>query len=69
VWKSHSACINHSLHVEITLVRIEIIVVSIVGTVVRVKITLRVEIALCVNKSHSAYINHTQRVEISVLRI
>jgi hypothetical protein len=47
VLKSHSACRNH------TLVRVEITVVSVVNTFVRVKITMRVEITLCVYKSHS----------------
>jgi hypothetical protein len=36
------------LRVEITLVRVEISVISIVIPFVRVKITMRVEITLCV---------------------
>jgi hypothetical protein len=39
--KSHSACGNRTLRVEITLVRVEI-------TFVLVEITLHVEIKLCV---------------------
>jgi hypothetical protein len=68
VWKSHSACINDTLHVEITLVRIDITVVSVVRTFVRVKITLHVEILLCVYISHSmcrnrscVYLNHSRK--------
>jgi hypothetical protein len=51
---------NHALRVEITLMRVginlvrfEITVVSVVSTFVRVKITMRVEITLCVYKSQS----------------
>jgi hypothetical protein len=53
VSKSHSACRNHS-------VRVETAVVSVVITFARVKITLYVEIKLCVWKSHTACINHTR---------
>jgi hypothetical protein len=56
-------CRNHTLRVEITLVRVEITVVSVVFTFVRAKITLRVEITLCVlcvYKSHSACWNHSR---------
>jgi hypothetical protein len=55
-------CQNHTLRVEITLVRLEITVVSVFVTFVRVKITLNVEITLCVWKSHSAYGSHTLRI-------
>jgi hypothetical protein len=48
MWKTALYEDNHTLRVEITLVRIEITVVSVVITFVRVKITLRVEITLCV---------------------
>jgi hypothetical protein len=48
VCKSHSACGNYTLRVEITLVRVESTVVSVVITFVRDKITLRFEITLCV---------------------
>jgi hypothetical protein len=51
VLKLHSECRNHTLRVEITLVRlvrVEVTVVSVVITFVRVKITVRVEIALFV---------------------
>jgi hypothetical protein len=44
-------CQNHTLRVEITLLLVE---VTVVITFVRWKITLRVEIALCVYKSHSS---------------
>jgi hypothetical protein len=57
---------HHTLRVEITLVLVEITVVSVVITFVRVKITLRltlrVEITLCVWKSLSTCINHTLRI-------
>jgi hypothetical protein len=45
--------VNQTLRVEITLVRFEITVVSVVITFVRVKITSRVGIPLCVYKSQS----------------
>jgi hypothetical protein len=48
VYKLHSACRNHTLLVKITLVRVEVTVLSVVITFVRVKITLRLEITLCV---------------------
>jgi hypothetical protein len=47
-------CQNPTVRVEITLVRVKITVVSVVITFVRVKITLRVEITLCVYKSPSS---------------
>jgi hypothetical protein len=46
--KSHSACENRTLRVEITLARVEITLVRVVITFVVVEITLRVEIKLCV---------------------
>jgi hypothetical protein len=46
--KSHSACVNRILRVEINLVRVEITIVCVVITFVPVEITLRVEITLCV---------------------
>jgi hypothetical protein len=49
-------CHNHTLRVEITRVRVEI---TLVITFVRVKITMLVEITLCVYKSHSACHIHT----------
>jgi hypothetical protein len=48
------ACQNHTLRVKITIVRVEITVVSVVITFVRDKVTIRVEITLCVYKSHSS---------------
>jgi hypothetical protein len=60
--KLYSACIVHTLRVEITLVRVEITVVSVAITFVLVKITLRVEITLCVYKSHSACVSRNLRV-------
>jgi hypothetical protein len=44
---------NHTLRVKINLLGVKIIVVSVVITFVRFKITMRVEITLCVSKSHS----------------
>jgi hypothetical protein len=51
----HNACGNYSLHVEITLVRVvitlvsvEITLVRVVITFIRVKFTMRVKITLCV---------------------
>jgi hypothetical protein len=53
-------CQNHTLRVEITLVRFKIPVVSVVITFVHVKITMRVEITLCVYKSYScASLSHS----------
>jgi hypothetical protein len=45
---SHSAGINRTLRVEITLVRAVLSVLSVGISFLRVKITLRVEITLCV---------------------
>jgi hypothetical protein len=54
-------CQNHTLRVKITLVRAEITVVSVVVIFVRVKITLRVEITLCVYKSYySVSLTHSK---------
>jgi hypothetical protein len=73
VHKSHSACINHALRVKITLVRFKITVLSVVGTFVRVKSTLQVEITLCVYNSHSCvwtshyeFEHHNMRVNITL---
>jgi hypothetical protein len=52
-------CQNHTLRVEFTLVRVEITVASVVITFVHVKVSLRVEITLCIRKSHSACRNHS----------
>jgi hypothetical protein len=52
-------CQKHTLHVRITLVRVEITVDSVLVIFLRVKITLRVEITLCVCNRKSACINHT----------
>jgi hypothetical protein len=63
-------CQNHTLRVEITLVRVEITVVSVVITFVRVKITIRVEITLCVYKSHSFMSRyHTRGCHIHIIRV
>jgi hypothetical protein len=59
-------CQYHTLRVVITVVRITIIVVSVVITFVRVKITLCLEITLCVLKSHSACGNYTLRIEFTL---
>jgi hypothetical protein len=40
VLKSHSACGNHTLRAEITLVRVEITLVRVEITLVRIEITL-----------------------------
>jgi hypothetical protein len=61
-------CLNHTLWVEVTLVRIKITVVSVVITFARFKITLRVEITLSVWKSHSACENRNLRAHSCVLR-
>jgi hypothetical protein len=44
--KSHSACGNRTLHVEINLVRVEFTLVRVGITFVSVDLTLRVEITL-----------------------
>jgi hypothetical protein len=46
--QNHTACGVYTLRVDITFVRIEITVVSVAITFVRVKITLRMDITLCV---------------------
>jgi hypothetical protein len=46
--KSHYACENRTLRVEINLVLVEITLVRVGVTVVNVFITIRVEITLCV---------------------
>jgi hypothetical protein len=60
------ACVNHTLCVAITLVHVEITVVSFVITFVRFNITLRVEITLCVLKLHSACVKYILRVEVAL---
>jgi hypothetical protein len=60
LWHTHT-CQNHTLRVCITLLRVEITVVSVVIIFVRVKVTMRVQITLCMYKSHSACINHTRK--------
>jgi hypothetical protein len=52
---------HHTLRVELT-------VVSVVITFVRVKITLRLEITLCVYKTRACW-NHTLRSEITLVRV
>jgi hypothetical protein len=59
VWHLHSACRNHTLRVEIT-------VLSVVITFLRVKITLRLEITLYVKKLHHVFRHHTLRVAITL---
>jgi hypothetical protein len=49
---SYSAYENRTLRVEINLVRVEITLVRFGITFMLVKITLRVEIALCTQESH-----------------
>jgi hypothetical protein len=78
VWKLRS-CVNHTLRVEITLLRkshsacinhtlrVVIALVHIKITLIRVKITLvRDNITLCVWKLHYACGNYTMRVEITL---
>jgi hypothetical protein len=48
------ACQNHTLRVEVTHVRVEEKVVSVVITFVRVKTSMRAESTLCVYKSYSS---------------
>jgi hypothetical protein len=76
VYHNHiHTCQNHTLHVEINLVRVEITVLSVIITFVLAKISLRLEITLCVYKSHScvfkslfAYRNYTRASEHHILR-
>jgi hypothetical protein len=54
------------VRVKITLVRVEIRVVSVVITFLRVKITMRVEITICVYKLHSCVSNSFEFTRIRV---
>jgi hypothetical protein len=74
--KSYSVGGNRTLRVEISLVRIEITLVRDGITFVLVKITMRVNVTLCVyksnllvSKSHSACRNYTLGVEINLIRV
>jgi hypothetical protein len=78
IWKSHSACINHTLRVEITVVSQLHCTLAIACS----NYTQRVEISLCVYKSHSCVLkshyafrnytctceHHTMRVNITLCR-
>jgi hypothetical protein len=55
--KSHSACGNRTLRVEVNRVLVEITLLRVGVTFVPVEITLRVEIILCLWKSHSSVYN------------
>jgi hypothetical protein len=59
--KSLSACGRRSLRNENNLVRVEITLVHVGSTFVPVKITLRVEIILCVWESHSSVSRNQSR--------
>jgi hypothetical protein len=55
MWKSHSACKNHTLRVKITLLRgimtlvpVKVTLLRVEIALVRVKVTLRLKIPMCV---------------------
>jgi hypothetical protein len=56
-------------YVEITLMRDQITVVSVVITFVRVKITLRTEITPYVYELHSSLLNNIYCSEITLVRV
>jgi hypothetical protein len=62
-------CQNHTLRVEITVVRFEFTIVIVVITFMRVKITLRLEITLCLYKAHWAFRNYTMCVNYKLVDV